>query len=274
MMASLFVWISVPLSAIILLIQIQEGHNLSGTRSYSTFPQSLGRVKSNDILQFVDYIIQNGIPKVGVPKLDPLVFEETHLGYVDVPGIIELFWVDFKNVIIRNLGNFDRIPNPVTLNGLLPPWTIKFDFKYPNITANGDNINISIVVGDHIPFYGDGCFVINGSNLGFSGEIKLETNDAEFMFIPAMTLNISFGEMKVHIFNSLGLGDTRIALRVNTLIGDVIPEFIDNIEPYVLPKIISSVLNTINEFFVLYKITVPVLFECINDPGNENCPIF
>jgi hypothetical protein len=57
---------------------------------------------------------------------------------------------------------------------------------------------------------------------------------------------------------------------LNKFMGEVTPELIDLLKPYMMDGILESFRISANEFFVSSGITYAIIFQCLT--GSPNCP--
>ncbi|PSN47719.1 hypothetical protein C0J52_04598 [Blattella germanica] len=150
----------------------------------------------NNVLAFVQKIIEKGIPKADVPPLDPLYIKNTaQLGYWHFPGIVELNKADISNSTILNVGSFEG--NPFSFKfALSPPWKVNFTFVYNSIYGYGRNMSVDLIVGDMIPFFTDAEFSFNITDVTIIGSMSIETDSNEYITISSLTADISLGGLK------------------------------------------------------------------------------
>jgi hypothetical protein len=56
----------------------------------------------------------------------------------------------------------------------------------------------------------------------------------------------------------------------NRLLGEITPELIDLMKPYMIDGILESLLTSVNELLLTVKLTYTDIINCLS--GDENCP--
>jgi hypothetical protein len=80
----------------------------------------------------------------------------------------------------------------------------------------------------------------------------------------------AFCLLQLEISNLMGYTDGKVRNIFNSLIGEIIPELIDLIKPYVIHEIIEAIRNAINEVLIPLGITFQDLMNCLL--GFGSCP--
>ncbi|KAJ9581690.1 hypothetical protein L9F63_023131 [Diploptera punctata] len=112
------------------------------------------------------------------------------------------------------------------------------------------------------------------SDISLSGEVSLETNEDEYMFVSDIKADLSIGALTVHNENILSLGNSEARNHLNKAIGEAIPEIIEKFKESIIPKITILLVDKINLLFSDLQISLSALAMCVINPDYMSCPFF
>jgi len=242
--------------------EVKNGTNhrlVEGNKAPKTYEEELEA--------FLRSVLKNGIPGLGIPTLDPLVIKDTvSISEIDVSGITTIEYLELGDFEVVGLSTF--VTNSLSVV-VLPKLRIALNFTFP-IEVKAKHSNFSIIVGDLLPFRGEGPANLI-ADLRVEADIRFETEPTEkFLILGALSGDIFFDKLEVEFSTLFGVTGGKGTHTLNKFIGDIMPELIDVLKPYMIDGILESLLTIANEFLYSVKITLTDLLLCLN--GDPACP--
>jgi len=214
---------------------------------------------------FLQAILKKGIPDLGIPPLDPLVYNDNiSISETDMPGMMTIEYLELGHFEVVGLSTFENHFLDFDLNQL----AIILNLTFP-IKVKAEHSNFSIIVGDLIPFNGEGPANLIAA-LRVEAEIYLNRTSEGYVCLDDLIADIFFDSLEVDFTTLMGVTGGRENHIFNKLMGDVTPELIDLMKPYMIDGILESLLTTANEFLESAKIKYTDIIYCLM--GNPNCP--
>ncbi|XP_069676262.1 uncharacterized protein [Periplaneta americana] len=253
---------------IFLVFFVLLGQNLKSANAITVEEQEMllkSEIDSRGIPESVEAllknIIENGLPAAGIPPLDPLYFSDIRLNNTDLFGTMQIITLNLEELTVVGLKNF--VLNSAGLAGL----GIKFNLTLP-ITADGTGLELNIIVGEILPFYGNGTVHLETA-ITLAGTISIGISSDLFIFISRLDIDLVFNYLEIEISSLLGMTGNKIARILNKLLGDSTVDIIQFMKPYVIPDLLESIRNMVNEKLLAMEITIGELMNCIQ---NNICP--
>ncbi|XP_033608309.1 uncharacterized protein LOC111866816 [Cryptotermes secundus] len=208
-------------------------------------------------------VLENGLPAFGIPPLDPIA-GNISIGEIDLPGVIKLEYLDLEDCLIVGLSNVLIH----TLSLQLLNLQIIFNLTFPlEVTAN--HTELSVILGDLLPFKVDGTLSLV-TDLRLQGLLSIGTLENRTIYLDTLEVNIFFDSLEVDIENMIGLTGGKTKHIFNNLMGEIIPELINLVKPYIMHQIIEAIRNAVNSLLIPLGLTFQDLLNCFLGIGN--CP--
>lgn len=212
-------------------------------------------------------ILKNGIPDFGIPPLDPLVYKDTlSISETVMPGMMTIEYLELGDIEVVGLSTFVRH----SLSFELLQLKISLNLTFP-VEVKAKHSNFSIIIGDLLPFKGEGpANLIADLRVKADIQFKAVSPPVLYLLISSLSGDIFFDKLEVEFDSLMGVTGGKETRTLNKLIGDVTPEIIDLMKPYMIDGILESLKNTANEFLDSLKIKLSVIVDCIY--GKPDCP--
>lgn len=237
------------------------------TKDQDVFSKIRGkeRIFEEQLEGLIRAILENGIPDLNIPPLDPLVYKDTvYISETDMPGMMTIEFFELGNFGVFGLSKFINHLMVFDLNQL----AITLNFTFP-IVVEANHSNFSIIVGDLIPFNGEGKANLI-ADLRIEAYIGLGRTVDNYIYLDALSADIFFDSLEVEFSTLMGVTGGKETHIFNKLIGDVTPELIDIMKPYMIDGILESLLTSANELLLPLKISYTDIINCLM--GSDKCP--
>jgi len=225
------------------------------------------RLYEEELESILRSVFKNGIPGLGIPTLDPLVYNDTiSVSEPDGPGIMTIEYLELGDFEVVGLSTF--VTNLLSFNVL--QLKISLNLTFP-IQVKAKHSNFTIIVGDLLPFKGEGPANLI-ADLRVEADISLRTSPPpdQFVFLSGLSGDIFFDKLEVE-FSTLKVVTSRKPTHIfNKFMAHVTPDLIDLMLPYITDGIFESLLITANEFLDSAKIELRDILSCLQ--GKPECP--
>ncbi|XP_069676260.1 uncharacterized protein [Periplaneta americana] len=202
-------------------------------------------------------IIENGLPAAGIPPLDPLHISGIRLNNTDLLGTMQITTLNLEEVTVVGLKNYIKHVLKVSL----VPLGITFNLTLP-LTADGTSLELDITIGEVLPFNGNGTVHLETA-ITLAGTIGIKNTPVEkFIYIDKLDVDLVFNSLQIEVSSLLGMKGNKIVRILNKLLGDSTVELIEFMKPYVLPDLLESLRNMVNDELLAMEITFSDLTNC------------
>ncbi|XP_028036839.1 uncharacterized protein LOC114247948 [Bombyx mandarina] len=203
------------------------------------------------LFQRLRSIILEGWEEKGVPVLDPLVIESTH---ITIPAEIINLDLQLKNAQATGVGDFVVHKSILNVNEI----SFDVDISVPTLEISAEEYDL---LGDFfaaIPLYGKGGAVFHIEGFRFSAKLFLKQSEDEKSILIERIENLTFviPGFKSNLDGAVGGGD--IDNIVNALVEEVIIDYVNRFRGAIakvangaLVRILNSFLDGLNTWHYL-----------------------
>ncbi|UYV68200.1 hypothetical protein LAZ67_5003371 [Cordylochernes scorpioides] len=189
-----------------------------------------------EILDNFKQEMQNGLPALKVPPLDPLVLEEKDVVVDDEHTKLK---INFPQINVHGLSTFS-VP---LLHSNLDQFHVRLQLNISQVTLDG-LYDMKGRVARIFPLHGNGEFNINLTDIQIHGEARLDVRPRH-MSVAHLELDLNWGQLTIFLENFLGGGSFAQALqRMLPVIGKGI---FNKFRPQILTELNSALVKEINK---------------------------
>jgi len=198
------------------------------------------------VLQHLQDNMEQGIPELQIPPLDPLKLDDKISVDVKEAGNIQI-----NGLTVRGLKSADIKDIQADLN---KP-SASFDLVVGHIQSEGTYI-ANLVFAKIFPVKGSGALHINLTDVKLSGQVVLHTEDFSRFECKDVEFSLKFGEAKINFENIL---DPKLAPTINKILSGFSPLIANVVLPKIQHSFTPAIVKAINK--QLTKLNIADLIE-------------